>query len=140
MIQQVHLNSNIMKNSTILTRISILGMLITSFFIYYDQPTFGQYTFYLELDIWKNWNHNNADSNSYKYLLYAIFFILCRIYNIFLVFTSYLNERKILIYMLMFTIISIYGFGMSPFIFFSYLSFLPHLFFIIVSYLLVRLK
>jgi hypothetical protein len=140
MIQQVHLNSNIMKSSNILIRISILGMLITSFFIYNDQPTFGQYTFYLELDIWKNWNHKNADSNSYKYLMYAIFFILCRLYNFFLLFTSYLNKQKILIYVLMFTIISIYGFVMSPFIFFNYLSFLPHLVFIVLSYLLVRLK
>lgn len=129
-----------MKNTNILVKVSILGMLITSFFIYCDQPTFGQYTFYLELNIWKSWNDKNADSNSYKYLLYAIFFMICRLYNIFLLFSKDLDKRKLIIYALMFGGLSIYGFAMSPFIFFSYSSFLPHLFFMIMSYLLAGIK
>lgn len=129
-----------MTQKDLLVKFSIIGMLITSFLIYIDQPTFGEYTFSFELDMLKHWNDKGADSDSFKYLIYVIGVNLCRIYLMVILFMKFKIGTNLTIYGVLYLLICTYGFSLSAFLFFKYSSFFPHIFFWVVALILSRFK
>ncbi len=131
---QVTNNKFNMKTAIFLLKMSILGMLITTFFIYVEQATFGQYIFSFELDILKFWNEQGSDKGSYIYLLYVLGLWLYRFFLIFLTVTNRKNLFKDLILsFLYFIVLNIFGLYYLRFIFFQYYSFIPHVVFFCLS-------
>jgi hypothetical protein len=129
-----------MTQKSVLVKFSIIGMLISSFLIYIDQPTFGEYTFSFELDIWEHWNDKGADNDSFKYLIYVIGVNLCRIYLMVILFAKSKIDTHLIIYGVIYILICTYGFSLSAFLFFKYSSFFPHIFFWGVALILSKSK
>jgi hypothetical protein len=139
--QRVQVDIEKMEKEKKMLKISILGMLITSFFVYIDQPTFGGYSFNFELDIWRSWNEKQSDIDSFKYLIYVIGLFICRIYLAIILFMKENISIKLFIYTTLFILTSFYGVSMSPFLFFKFFSYLPHIFFLLLSiYLSKKVK
>lgn len=123
-----------MKTATILLKISILGMLITSFLIYVEQATFGQYIYNFELDVLKSWNEKESDEGSYIYLLYVLGLWLYRFFLIFLMITHKNAIFKYLIVGFLYVVVlNVFGSFYLKFIFFQYYSFIPHVIFFCLS-------
>lgn len=123
-----------MKIATILLKISILGMLITSFLIYVEQATFGQYIYNFELDVLKSWNEKESDKGSYVYLLYVLGLWLYRFFLIFLMITHKNTIFKYLIVgFLYIVVLNVFGSFYLRFIFSQYYSFIAHVIFFCLS-------
>lgn len=123
-----------MKTAPILLKISILGMFITSFLIYVEQATFGQYIYKFELDVLKSWNEKESDEGSYIYFLYVLGLWLYRFFLIFLMITQKNTTIKYLIVGFLYIIVlNVLGSFYLRFIFFQYYSFIPHVIFFCVS-------